>query len=257
MVTWTPFPAIGFSFDFVRDLQDEFPGKPVAFCAIGDKENFEHLFKQLEDLGIPVYPDFNRGIDSLAASVEYGKYRQSIDDEKPTKKPGQKAKRGPSRTKAEAATVKGNPDSRKATPPRENLKVRANFDGASKGNPGPAAIGVVLVDTSSNVTLREIGESIGRKTNNYAEYSALIRSLEEALALGAVEVECVSDSELVVRQMKGVYKVKSESLQPLWEKAQELSRCFPRFSIRHVPRLENRQADRLASQALKKALKKH
>jgi acyl-CoA synthetase (NDP forming) len=256
LVTWTPFPAIGFSFDFIRELQDEFPGKPIAFCAIGDKENFEHLFKQLEDLGIPVYPDFNRGIDALAASVEYGRYLQSIGGEERAEKPDQKAKRGSSRRKAKAPDAKSDPSGEKARPTGENMKVRINFDGASKGNPGPAAIGVVITD-SAGVTLCEIGESIGRETNNYAEYSGLIRALEEAMTLGAAEVECISDSELVVRQMKGVYRVKSESLQPLWQNAQDLSRRFSHFSIRHVPRSENRQADKLASQALKKALKKH
>ena len=256
IVTWTPFRAIGFSFDFVRDLQDEFPGKPVAFCAIGDKENFEHLFKQLEDLGIPVYPDFNRGVDSLTASIEYGRYLQSVGDEERDDSRDQTATKSADRVDTKSPNMKISPSEKKARPMGENVKVRVNFDGASKGNPGPAAIGFVIADPSGT-TLCEIGESIGRKTNNYAEYSALIRALEEALTLGAAEVECVSDSELVVRQMKGVYRVKSESLQPLWQKAQELSRRFSHFSIRHVPRLENRQADKLASQALKKGLKKH
>jgi acyl-CoA synthetase (NDP forming)/ribonuclease HI len=257
LVTWTPFREIGFSFEFVRDLQGEFPGKPIAFCSIGYKQNYKHLFKQLEDLGIPVYPDFNRGIDSLAASIEYGKYLQAIGGEERADKPKRESKKSFSRKKATASDAKSNSASENTGPPQEDLRVRANFDGASKGNPGPAAIGVVIVDSSSRVTLREIGETIGRNTNNFAEYTAMIRALEEALTLGAAEVECVSDSELVVRQMKGVYQVKSDSLQPLWHKAKELSRRFSRFSIRHVPRLENRQADKLASQALKKALKKH
>ena len=126
-----------------------------------------------------------------------------------------------------------------------------HFDGASKGNPGPASIGAVIATPGGEVIL-EINEAIGNTTNNFAEYSGLIRALEEALGLGATEVECFSDSELVVRQMTGKYRVKSESLLPLWQEARELSRRFKSFSIRHVPRSKNQRADRLASKALEK-----
>ena len=146
-----------------------------------------------------------------------------------------------------------------AKEPRGKLRVRINFDGASKGNPGPASIGAVIVELpqdrpgkTAGEVLIEISESIGRTTNNFAEYTGLIRGLEKALELGASSVECVSDSELVVRQMTGKYRVKSESLRPLWQRARELSRRFDRFSIRHVLRSENRHADRLASEALGK-----
>lgn len=134
---------------------------------------------------------------------------------------------------------------------KTGLKVRINFDGASKGNPGPASIGAVIAERPGEI-LVEISESIGKATNNFAEYSALVRALEEAVRLGATEVDCVSDSELVVRQMTGVYRVKNASLKPLWQKARDLSGQFARFSIRHVPREQNRRADKLASQALKK-----
>ena len=151
----------------------------------------------------------------------------------------------------------------RAEKPRGKLRVRINFDGASKGNPGPASIGAVIAECphgrsgqTGGEVLIEISESIGRATNNFAEYSGLIRGLEKALELGAVSVECVSDSELVVRQMTGKYRVKSESLRPLWQKARELSRRFDRFSIKHVPRSENQRADRLASEALKTSKKK-
>ncbi len=97
-----------------------------------------------------------------------------------------------------------------------------------------------------------MGEAIGKATNNYAEYCALIRALEEAKKLGAEEIDCVSDSELVVRQMTGVYKVKSKNIIPLIKKAQTLRREFRRFTIRHVTRDKNQRADSLAANALKK-----
>ena len=130
-------------------------------------------------------------------------------------------------------------------------KLIIHFDGASKGNPGPASLGAVIAAPGGEVVL-EINEAIGIATNNFAEYSGLIRALEEALRLGAAEVECFSDSELVVRQMTGKYRVKSESLRPLWQKARELSGRFEGFSINHVPRAKNQRADSLASKALKK-----
>ena len=130
-------------------------------------------------------------------------------------------------------------------------KLTIHFDGASKGNPGPASIGAVIAAPTGETVL-EINESIGRATNNFAEYTALIRALEEALRLGASAVDCFSDSELVVRQMTGKYRVKSESLLPLWQEARALCQQFGHFSIRHVPRTENRRADRLASKALEK-----
>ena len=138
---------------------------------------------------------------------------------------------------------------------RNSEKLTIHFDGASKGNPGPASIGAVIAGPAGE-TILEINESIGRATNNFAEYTALIRALEEALRLGASAVDCFSDSELVVRQMTGKYRVKSESLLPLWQEARALCQQLKEFSIRHVPRTENRRADRLASKALEKKGKK-
>ena len=134
---------------------------------------------------------------------------------------------------------------------RDREKLTIHFDGASKGNPGPASIGAVIAGPDGETVL-EINEPIGRATNNFAEYTALIRALEEALKMGSSAVDCFSDSELVVRQMTGKYRVKSESLLPLWQQARELSRQFEGFSIRHVPRTKNRRADQLASKALEK-----
>jgi len=124
-------------------------------------------------------------------------------------------------------------------------------DGASKGNPGDAGIGVVISDTQGNV-LREIAEYIGEQTNNVAEYSALIRGLEEAADLGATQVEIRTDSELLARQLTGVYKVKAANLKPLFEEAIVLIRVFERVSISHVVRELNKRADELANEGIKK-----
>ena len=122
------------------------------------------------------------------------------------------------------------------------------FDGASRGNPGKAAIGIVVLQ--DGVPVREIGEAIGEATNNVAEYRALLRGLEEAAALGARRVQILSDSELVVRQLSGRYRVRSPALAALHRDALTRMRRFDRVSIRHVPRAENRGADALANRAL-------
>jgi ribonuclease HI len=122
------------------------------------------------------------------------------------------------------------------------------FDGAARGNPGRAAIGVVVL--KGGVPVREIGETIGETTNNIAEYRALLRGLEEARALGARTVRICSDSELVVRQLSGQYKVRSEHLAPLHRQAISRMRKFDRVSVVHVPREQNQGADALANRAL-------
>ena len=127
--------------------------------------------------------------------------------------------------------------------------VRIWVDGACRGNPGPASIGGVIRD-AQGLLLREVSETLGTATNNIAEYTALIRALEEAKALGADEVEAMSDSLLLVKQMAGEYRVKHPNLKPLHAKARALARGFARFAFTHVPREENREADRLANQAL-------
>lgn len=122
-------------------------------------------------------------------------------------------------------------------------KASLYSDGASFGNPGPAGIGVHLeVDGK----VREISEHIGTATNNVAEYSALVRGLEEALRLGAREVEAFLDSELLVKQIKGEYKIKNKGLIPYYQKAMGLIRSFERFSISHIRREKNERADRLS-----------
>lgn len=130
-------------------------------------------------------------------------------------------------------------------------KVIIYTDGASQGNPGDAAVGIVISDETGKV-LREIGEYIGKETNNVAEYSALVWGLHEAAELGATEVEIRTDSELMARQLTGAYKVKSENLKPLYEEAISVLRCFRSVSISHVMREFNKRADELANEGIRK-----
>lgn len=125
----------------------------------------------------------------------------------------------------------------------------ANIDGASRGNPGPAAYAVVIRDPNGNVVL-ELGKRLGRDTNNVAEYYALLAALDYAGNSGIKALRIRSDSELLVRQMQGRYKVKSPDLKPLHERALKMSRQLQYFTIEHVRREQNRDADALANAAL-------
>lgn len=122
-------------------------------------------------------------------------------------------------------------------------------DGAARGNPGPAAVGIIIQDESGQV-LREVARAIGRATNNQAEYHALILGLEEAARLGGTHLEVRMDSELIVRQLGGRYRVKDAALKLLFERASELLSKFPSVTLRHIPREDNRRADALANAAL-------
>jgi ribonuclease HI len=124
-----------------------------------------------------------------------------------------------------------------------------NVDGGARGNPGPAAVGVV-VSTPDGEVLEEHAERIGSATNNVAEYRALMLGLERALALGAREVELIGDSELVVRQVQGEYKVRDEVLWRLHKHVIRALAEFDSWSIRHVRREENEVADRLVNEVL-------
>lgn len=125
----------------------------------------------------------------------------------------------------------------------------ANIDGGSRGNPGPAAYAVVLRDPNGKVIL-ELAKQFGRDTNNVAEYYGLLAALDYAATHGIAALRIRSDSELLVRQMQGSYKVKSEDLRPLYERAVKLSRQFKYFAIEHVRRELNREADALANAAM-------
>ena len=121
-------------------------------------------------------------------------------------------------------------------------------DGASKGNPGPSGIGIVVLDCDGNV-LREISENIGVATNNFAEYSALIRALEEVKSMGFSRVYVQTDSELMARQINGVYRVKNDSIIPLFTEVSRLKSGFEHVEVVHVLREMNKAADKLASKA--------
>jgi ribonuclease HI len=129
------------------------------------------------------------------------------------------------------------------------LKLVLHVDGGARGNPGPAAIGVVVSAPDGEV-LDEVAETIGVATNNVAEYRAVLRGLERAEALGASEVEIVGDSELVAKQLTGAYKVKHPAMKPLYEQATSALRRFGRWRIRTVPRAQNARADALVNAAL-------
>jgi ribonuclease HI len=128
-------------------------------------------------------------------------------------------------------------------------RLTINVDGGARGNPGPAAIGVVVRDDSGAV-LEELGERIGEATNNVAEYKALLRGIELAAEQGGTELELIGDSELVVRQVEGRYKVKNAGIKPLHAEVKKALGGFDSWSIRHVRRAENAEADRLVNAAL-------
>ena len=122
-------------------------------------------------------------------------------------------------------------------------------DGSSLGNPGPAAIGVVMLD-GTGTTVGRFSERIGKATSNQAEYRALIAGLELALKLGAKRVDINLDSELVAKQLKGEYKVRNAGLKPLFHKASQLLKEFDSFSIAHLSRRKNKRAHELVRQRL-------
>jgi ribonuclease HI len=129
------------------------------------------------------------------------------------------------------------------------LKLVLHVDGGARGNPGPAAIGVVISDPDGE-TIEAFGERIGVATNNVAEYRAILRGLERAHALGATEVEVIGDSELVARQLSGAYKVKHPAMQALHLQASRALSRFGSWKIATVPRAGNAGADALVNQAL-------
>jgi ribonuclease HI len=136
-----------------------------------------------------------------------------------------------------------------AEPKPAAAAFRANIDGGSRGNPGPAAYGVVIRDGRGEIVAK-LKKYIGRMTNNVAEYYGLIAALDYAESHSVKAIRIESDSELLVKQMRGQYKVKSEDLRPLFERALKMSKGFESFRIEHVYREQNREADALANEAL-------
>jgi ribonuclease HI len=130
------------------------------------------------------------------------------------------------------------------------MKLIINTDGLSKGNPGTAAIGATIKDERSKM-LATISKRIGITTNNVAEYQALITALQKAVKLGGTQVEIRADSELMIKQLNGRYKIKSVGLRPLYLEVVKLLGQFETVSLKHIPRELNAEADRLANDSLK------
>jgi len=147
----------------------------------------------------------------------------------------------------------GNPSQAAKTSSAEG--VTAHCDGGSRGNPGPAGYGAVVEDAHGRVLAR-LSEFLGVQTNNFAEYSGLLAVLKWAIEHGQTRLRVVSDSELMVKQMKGQYKVASPALRPLWEEAKSLSRKLEKFEIAHTLRGGNKEADRLANEAMDRGMGK-
>lgn len=142
--------------------------------------------------------------------------------------------------------------------PKTKRHAVMHCDGASSGNPGNSGIGVVIDLMDQDIQCGEsrdthtISEYIGIATNNIAEYTAFIKGIEKARSLGVSSIKIFLDSELLVRQITGIYKVKNEKLKPLWTRAMNLLREFDEYKVVHVPREKNKEADALATQAVKK-----
>lgn len=128
-------------------------------------------------------------------------------------------------------------------------KLTIYTDGAARGNPGPAAIGVVIKDETGN-TVATVSLCLGATTNNQAEYRAIIAGLEKAIALGARNIAVKSDSELVVKQINGLYRIKNAALRPLYLEVLRLIGVLEGFKISYIPRAQNAAADALANRAL-------
>ncbi|MGC3997823.1 MAG: ribonuclease HI family protein [Anaeromyxobacter sp.] len=132
-------------------------------------------------------------------------------------------------------------------------RTRLYTDGAARGNPGPAGAGAVIVNADGHI-MAKVGKFLGESTNNVAEYMGLILGLKRAKAMGIKELEVLSDSELLVKQLAGDYAVKAEHLVPLHQEAQQLIQAFQWIQVRHIPREENAQADAMSNRAIDERL---
>jgi ribonuclease HI len=141
------------------------------------------------------------------------------------------------------------PASRKPASPTPAHAIKANIDGGARGNPGPAAYGVVVRNARGEI-IAELAEYLGHQTNNFAEYSGLLAALDYAVREHHLSLKVLSDSELLVKQMKGQYRVKNPGLLELYERARALVRKLESFSIEHVLREYNREADALVNKVL-------
>ena len=196
-------------------------------------------------------------VEPLALALERRATRRARDDDglsgrptakRPPRNVGSGDETAPARHPHSSTPSEADPAGRVASGGAARLYV----DGGSRGNPGKSAIGVVLQDERGQL-LEELGRTIGIATNNVAEYRALLAGLELARDHGIEQLEVFSDSELLVKQIQGKYRVKNEGLQPLHEEAKTRLRDFRRFTITHVPREKNAHADSLVNQALDEA----
>jgi probable phosphoglycerate mutase len=130
------------------------------------------------------------------------------------------------------------------------VRLLIHTDGAARGNPGPAGAGAILRDAADGAVMAEIAEGLGHATNNVAEWTAVRLALEEARRLGATHVDMRMDSELVARQISGIYRVRNEALKPIHRAVMELLASFDGYTIGHVPRALNKDADRLSNVAI-------
>jgi ribonuclease HI len=130
------------------------------------------------------------------------------------------------------------------------VRLLIHTDGAARGNPGPAGAGAILRDADEGTVVAEIAEPLGHATNNVAEWTAVLLALEEARRLGATHVDIRMDSELVARQISGIYRVKHPDLKPIHVAAMKLLRSFEGYTVGHVPRALNKDADRLSNVAI-------
>ena len=138
---------------------------------------------------------------------------------------------------------------------KKDVALTAHCDGGSRGNPGPAGYGAVVEDAAGKILARLNG-FIGIKTNNVAEYSGLLAVLRWTVAEGHTRLKVIADSELMVKQMKGIYKVKSPDLRPLYDEAKVLVKSLKEFRIEHTLRGGNKEADRLANEAMDEGMRK-
>jgi len=147
------------------------------------------------------------------------------------------------------------PASSTTSGPVSGTWISAHCDGGARGNPGPAGIGVLIQD-ADGVVLAELSEFLGIQTNNFAEYSGLLAALDFALQNGHRRLRVVTDSELMVMQIQGSYKVKSPILRPLFDQAKKKITQLEAFEISHALRHKNKDADRLANQAMDRGMKR-
>ncbi len=165
----------------------------------------------------------------------------------------------PAPAAASSATAGRGPAPNRSGTPAPNSApaqfITAHCDGGARGNPGPAGFGAQITDTAGNV-VAELSEFLGIRTNNYAEYAGLLASLQYALDHGHPALRVISDSELMVKQIQGKYKVNSPDLKPLWQQAKDRIARLDRFEIAHALRHKNKDADRLANEAMDRGMKR-